>query len=213
MPSSYLITQSNRRVDIPEPLPGQIHIEDVSVHLSRIPRFVGATNRFFSVAQHSLEVAYLCAAIVQNRNSNGAPTDDLTDLMREGLLHDGHEYLLSDIPSPVKRLLPDYKRLVEGPLDRRIRSVFGLAKMMPADVHLADSMALLLEDQHLRMGHISTCVGHEVALDWISRLSDPATTGNNWYQLAIKVLYSKWTPEEASRNFLAEYERLYGTAV
>jgi uncharacterized protein len=207
MPSSYLITQSNRRVDIPEPLPGQIHIEDVSVHTGRIPRFVGATNRFFSVAQHSVEVAYLCAAIAAYR---GEPIEQP---MREGLGHDMHEYLLSDIPSPVKRLLPDYKRLVEGPLDRRIRSVFGLAKMMPADVHLADSMALLLEDQHLRMGHISTCVGHEVALDWINRLSDPATTGNNWYQLATKVLHSKWTPEEASRNFLAEYERLYGTIV
>lgn len=133
--------------------------------------------------------------------------------MREALIHDAHEYLLSDIPSPVKRLIPDYKRLVEGPLDRRIRSVFGLAKIMPSDTHLADSMALLLEDQHLRMGHISTCVGNEVALDWIGKLSDDQAKGYNWYQLAYRTLRQDWYSTEAADQFMQEYHRLYTVTV
>lgn len=43
----YMTTASGRKVFIPHPLPGQIVIEDVALHLARVRRFVGACPRYF----------------------------------------------------------------------------------------------------------------------------------------------------------------------
>ena len=65
-----------------------ICIEDIAHHLSNICRFTGA-GPFYSVAQHSVQVSWLC------RGSR--------EFALAGLLHDAAEAYLNDMASPVKR--------------------------------------------------------------------------------------------------------------
>lgn len=86
-----MITYTGRRVEIPKPLPGQVCIEDVAAHLSRIPRFAGATQQLWCVAAHSLH----CASLAEREGFG-------PDAQLAALLHDAHEAYCSDIPSPFK---------------------------------------------------------------------------------------------------------------
>mgnify|MGYP002126635650 CR=1 FL=1 len=86
-----MITYTGRRVEIPQPLPGQVCIEDVAVHLARIPRFAGATQYPWCVAAHSMHCASLAEA-------EGFPKE----AQLAALLHDAHEAYCADIPSPFK---------------------------------------------------------------------------------------------------------------
>lgn len=66
-------------------------IEDIGLALSRVPRFAGHTRRWWTVAHHVLWLE-------DYAKHNGA-TDDI----RLGvLLHDAHEAVFGDIPSPFK---------------------------------------------------------------------------------------------------------------
>ena len=86
-----------------------ICIEDIVHGLSGELRFGGQSPNRITVAQHSVWVA-----------------EKLPDHLKlAGLLHDASEAYLKDIPSPVKDLLPDYKRL-EHDLMCVIADVFGL---------------------------------------------------------------------------------------
>ena len=87
-----MITHSGRRNDLPSPQRGQVHIGDVAVQLSRIPRFVGATLEPWNVAAHSLH----CSALAE---ADGASLQ----AQLAALLHDAHEAYMGDIPSPFKQ--------------------------------------------------------------------------------------------------------------
>lgn len=91
-------------VDVSDPTPDQFCIEDIAHALSMQPRFGGHLPIFYSVAQHSMQ----CALDVPE------------DFSIEALLHDASEAYLCDIPSPIKKLLPDYKKI-----ERRIMKVIA----------------------------------------------------------------------------------------
>lgn len=88
---SWMISYTGRRVQIPAPAPGEVCIEDVAVHLSRLPRFAGATQQPWCVAAHSLH----CASLAERQGFG-------PDAQLAALLHDAHEAYCSDIPSPFK---------------------------------------------------------------------------------------------------------------
>lgn len=119
----FMHTFSGQRIDLPEPKPGQIKIKDVAHHLSRLPRFCGATKTGWNVAAHSLHVAHLAAR-------DGA--DDA--LILAALLHDGHEFLLSDIPSPIKALIQADSPDGYGPL-KRLENKLQRATLMQLQGH------------------------------------------------------------------------------
>lgn len=88
-----LQTCSGRYVHPLRPDPEQIHLGDIFHHLSHLCRFAGAVRGFYSVGRHSLNVCdYLRAT--------GAPLD----VQAWGMLHDAPEYLLVDIPRPLKHM-------------------------------------------------------------------------------------------------------------
>lgn len=91
-------TASGAFVDIVDPQVETIKLEDIAHALSLTCRFVGQCSQFYSVAEHSWNVARLL---------DGTPLR----VQLAGLLHDASEAYLADIPSPVKSLLPDYKAL------------------------------------------------------------------------------------------------------
>jgi uncharacterized protein len=95
----WVWTASGREINLKQPNPNNLTIDDIATHLSRINRFNGATWRPYSVAQHSVAVSdYLVASGVEAQ--------------RAGLLHDAHEAYIGDITRPIA----DY--LESGRLDR-----------------------------------------------------------------------------------------------
>lgn len=97
-------TRSGRRLYLHNPSPAQIHINDIAHGLAHQCRFNGQTNKFYSVAQHSVIVASILPP----------------ELKLAGLLHDAAEAYLGDIVQPLKELLPDF-----GSIEARFADVIG----------------------------------------------------------------------------------------
>lgn len=118
---------SGRRLDLLDPSPLDIEIEDIAHGLARVARWNGQTTgeHAFSVAQHSLVVEEICVHL----------RPDLDPRWRlAALLHDASEYVIGDMISPFKAALGyDYKA-VEHRLEQAIHIRFGLPARTPADI-------------------------------------------------------------------------------
>lgn len=116
---------SGRRLDLLDPSPFDIEIEDIARGLARVARWNGQTSgdHAFSVAEHSVIVA----DILTQLHPRCSREDQLT-----ALLHDAAEYVIGDMISPFKTALGlDYKAF-EARLEEAIHLRFGLpAKMDP----------------------------------------------------------------------------------
>lgn len=118
---------SGRRLDLLDPSPLDIEIEDIAHGLARVARWNGQTvgEHAFSVAQHSLVVEEICVHL----------EPDLDPRWRlAALLHDASEYVIGDMISPFKAALGyDYKAF-EHRLEQAIHIRFGLPARTPAEV-------------------------------------------------------------------------------
>ncbi|HEX7947913.1 MAG TPA: HD family hydrolase [Phenylobacterium sp.] len=115
---------SGRRLDLLDPSPMDIEIEDIAHGLARVARWNGQTvgEHAFSVAQHSVVVEEIVAHI----------RPDIEPRWRlAALLHDASEYVIGDMISPFKAALGyDYK-LFEERLENAIHTRFGLPAKTP----------------------------------------------------------------------------------
>lgn len=133
---------SGRRLDLLNPSPDDIEIEDIAHGLARVARWNGQTvgAHAFSVAQHSLLVERIA----------GALNDDWpADWRLAALLHDAPEYVVGDLISPFKTAIGlDYKAF-ELRLLGAIHQRFGLPANLPTDVQAqikaADRIAAYFE--------------------------------------------------------------------
>ena len=119
--------QSGRRLDLLDPSPMDIEIEDIAHGLARVARWNGQTTgeHAFSVAQHSVVVEEVVAHI----QPQIPPRWRLA-----ALLHDASEYVIGDMISPFKAALGvDYK-VFEERLETAIHVRFGLPAKTPAAV-------------------------------------------------------------------------------
>ncbi len=110
---------SGRRLDLLDPSPLDIEIEDIAHGLARVARWNGQTigTHAFSVAQHSMIVEEICRKIAPDWNKQ---------LRLMALLHDAPEYVIGDMISPFKAALGlDYKAF-EAKLEAAIHMRFGL---------------------------------------------------------------------------------------
>ncbi len=135
--TDWIETGSGLHYHFLAPQPNEITIEDIALALANKCRFSGHTQ-FFSVAEHSVCVAYRLPS----------------ELRLAGLLHDAAEAYLGDIPSPIKKHLPDYKAL-EAINEYVIAEKFGvmLTPEQQAEVKLADRRALFTEAHFLLPSH------------------------------------------------------------
>jgi hypothetical protein len=108
---SSITTLSGKFFDILKPEEYEYDIEEIATALSNLCRYTGHVNTFYSVAEHSV----LVSRIVPER------------LALAGLLHDASEAYLGDVSSPLKKLLPEYKR-IEDRVQRAIEELLDLAK-------------------------------------------------------------------------------------
>jgi uncharacterized protein len=145
-PRAWQRMLSGRRLDLLDPSPLDIEIEDIAHGLARVARWNGQTkgDHAFSVAQHSVLVASLAGDLW--------PRTSPADLLG-ALLHDAPEYVIGDMISPFKTALGVDYRQFEGRLDAAIRLRFGLAPRMPDEVRArvkqADQAAAFYEATRL----------------------------------------------------------------
>jgi 5'-deoxynucleotidase YfbR-like HD superfamily hydrolase len=118
---------SGRRLDLLDPQPADIAIEDIAHGLARVARWNGQTlgTHAFSVAQHALVVTDIAAAL--------RPDTERRWLLA-ALLHDAPEYVIGDLISPFKAAVGlDYKAF-EIRLLAAIHRRFGLPERLPEPV-------------------------------------------------------------------------------
>jgi uncharacterized protein len=133
---------SGRRLDVLDPSPLDVEIEDIAHGLARVARWNGQTRgeHIFSVAQHSLLVEAINTHLEPEMS---APWRLMT------LLHDAPEYVIGDIISPVKAAVGESYKSVELRLLAAIHIRFGLPPETPAALHRkikrADQIAAFLE--------------------------------------------------------------------
>ena len=116
---------SGRRLDLLDPSPLDIEIEDIAHGLARVARWNGQTtgDHAFSVAQHSLIVEQIAGFIAPDLSAGER-------LM--ALLHDAPEYVVGDMISPFKNALGVNYRAFEDRLERAVHIRFGLPPKTPA---------------------------------------------------------------------------------
>jgi uncharacterized protein len=118
-PRAWQRMLSGRRLDLLDPSPLDIEIEDIAHGLARVARWNGQTvgDNIFSVAQHSL----LVEAISGHLHPYLPAASRLTVL-----LHDAAEYVLGDVISPFKAVIGDPYKAVEARLTSAVYLRFGL---------------------------------------------------------------------------------------
>jgi len=126
-PRAWQRMLSGRRLDLLDPTPVDIEIEDIAHGLAFVARWNGQTagDHAYSVAEHSLLVTDIFG-----RMQPKAPVK----WQLAALLHDAPEYVIGDMISPVKAAVgPDYEALDER-LTAAIHIRFGLPAKIPATV-------------------------------------------------------------------------------
>lgn len=133
-----ILTRSGRYLNLLDPQPSSIDIDDIAWALAHINRYTGHTSVAYSVAEHSIRVAELLKA------EGYTPKAQLA-----GLLHDATEAYLGDVSSPLKALLPEYKA-IEAHLETMVELRFQVLIADRPEVKAAD-MALLCAERHALM--------------------------------------------------------------
>ncbi len=120
-PRAWQRMLSGRRLDLLDPSPLDVEIEDIAHGLARVARWNGQTvgAHIFSVAQHSLLVEKVAGAL--------DPALGRADRLFM-LLHDAPEYVIGDMISPFKAVIGDAYKSVE----HRILGAILLRFSLPA---------------------------------------------------------------------------------
>ncbi|MFT6169195.1 MAG: 5'-deoxynucleotidase YfbR-like HD superfamily hydrolase [Celeribacter sp.] len=117
---------SGRRLDLLDPTPMDIEIEDIAHGLAFVARWNGQTRGdwAYSVAEHSVLVEQIFRSLY--------PSEPIKWQLA-ALLHDAPEYVIGDMISPVKAAIgPDY-----GDLDDRLTAAIHIRFGLPAKIPVA----------------------------------------------------------------------------
>ncbi|MFC3613378.1 HD domain-containing protein [Lutimaribacter marinistellae] len=126
-PRAWQRMLSGRRLDLLDPTPVDIEIEDIAHGLAFVARWNGQTRGDFaySVAEHSLLVEALFRRL--------EPTAPAKWCLA-ALLHDAPEYVIGDMISPVKSAVGSGYEKLDDRLSAAIHIRFGLPATVPAAV-------------------------------------------------------------------------------
>lgn len=92
---SFILTRGGDRFKVGDPESYVPDLFTVGQTLSRIPRFNGHHDKIYTVAHHCMAGAW------------ALQDEGLHTAAALFLVHDAHETILGDVPSPVKKYLPD----------------------------------------------------------------------------------------------------------
>lgn len=185
---------SGRRLDLLDPSPLDIEIEDIAHGLARVARWNGQTSgdHAFSVAQHCLLVEELCCHFKPNIDIH---------LRRAALLHDAAEYVVGDMISPFKAALGiDYKAF-EDRLMQAIHIRFGL----PAHLTLESQKLIKRADKASAFLEATQLAGFE-DMEAAKLFTRPRGLSG---QAAVKFLkLEPWPVLQAQEKFLKTFAKL-----
>ena len=190
-PRAWQRMLSGRRLDLLDPSPLDIEIEDIAHGLARVARWNGQTSgsTIFSVAQHSLLVE-ACARTAD-------PGLDNTDLLA-ALLHDAPEYVIGDMISPFKAVIGSNYKDVEHRLLAAIHIRFGLAPSLPDGlvkaIKAADRAAAWIEATRL-----AGFTESEANKFFGGQRLDPSLIGD---------FMDSWSADQAKQRFVDRFEIL-----
>lgn len=171
--SSKIRTFTGKYVDPVELDPADVEVRDIAHHLAAINRYTGATPDPYNVAQHSVIVAgYFRHMGWMERAA--------------ALFHDGSEYVLNDIASPVKRntKYPEYGGAYQKFEARAMEAIFdavGIDRKYLVSVHGGPIKA------------IDDLVFHREAASW-------------WGTIGFRDRIIPVSSRTAEKMFLNEYE-------
>lgn len=179
---------SGRRLDLIDPSPMDIEIEDIAHGLARVARWNGQTSgaHIFSVAQHTVLVECFAEA------ADPALT---RDSRLSVLLHDAAEYVVGDIISPFKAVLGDGYKDIEKRLLAAIHIRFGLPSQPSATltraIKRADQASAFYEATRLAGFSLTEATGF---------FGKPVPLPHG-----AEALLTPWDAETAKERFLASF--------
>ncbi|WP_375264545.1 HD domain-containing protein [Planktotalea sp.] len=137
---------SGRRLDLLDPTPVDIEVEDIAHGLAFVARWNGQTKGDFaySVAEHSL--------LVETLFTRMQPTAPIKWRLA-ALLHDAPEYVIGDMISPVKAAVGSGYGELDERLTAAIHIRFGLPAAIPVaikkQIKKADKVSARLEAEQI----------------------------------------------------------------
>jgi hypothetical protein len=185
---------SGRRLDLLDPSPIDVEIEDIAHGLARVARWNGQTSGdyTFSVAQHSL----LVLQIFKNQNKEN---NNISNLF--ALLHDASEYVMGDIISPFKVAMGgDYKKL-----ENRLLNAVHLRFSLPANPSLKIKKAIKSADNQAAFFEATNLAGFEK--DEASKLFKEPNIASFDIE-NFESLIRPWPTQEAQRRFKESFDIL-----
>lgn len=190
-PRAWQRMLSGRRLNLLDPSPLDIEIEDIAHGLARVARWNGQTigAHIYSVAQHSLLVDEIAGVY--------SPSVSLAT-RRAVLLHDAAEYVIGDMISPFKAVIGGAYRETEARILEAVLRRFDLpapmTKIASDLAKKADKAAAYLEAT--RLAGFSETEARPI-------FGEPPALGS-----AILALLAPWSAEEAKTRFLARFAEL-----
>ena len=136
-PRAWQRMLSGRRLDLLDPSPMDVEIEDIAHGLAFVARWNGQTRGEwpFSVAEHSLHVEEIFGRV--------SPDPCPARWRLAALLHDAPEYVIGDMISPVKAAVgPEY-----GALDDRLAAAIHIRFGLPASIPVKIKKQIKKADQ------------------------------------------------------------------
>jgi uncharacterized protein len=190
-PRAWQRMLSGRRLDLLDPSPFDIEIEDIAHGLARVARWNGQTRgpHPFSVAQHSV----LVEAIARHVRVDLPRTTCLTIL-----LHDAAEYVIGDMISPFKAVLGDAYKGVEARILAAVMLRFGLPAATPAAIH-----RLTKEMDAVAAYHEATLLAGFMPAE-AERFFGRAVS----LPSRIMAMLEPWTTERAEKTFRERFQAL-----
>ena len=174
-----IVTYTGVRYSLLNPRVEDVRIEDIAHHLSNICRYTGACRKFYSVAQHSWHVSFLCDP----------------ECAIEGLNHDSTEAYLTDVSGPLKHthIMSGYRDL-EKEHHGIICTALDISPYMHPSIKEADLRMYFTEVRDLMPPHP----------EWEITTNEGTAAKSNPYEFVINPL----PPETAERLFLSRYYEL-----
>ena len=112
---SWIYLYTGKKFDLEDIESNVLEFADFAHAICLIPRYTGNTTRPYTVGEHSVKGSLLRATTTLG-----------FECERAFLIHDFSEVVVNDIPSPVKRMLPEYVELEER-VQRQIFRELGVS--------------------------------------------------------------------------------------
>lgn len=142
----------NRSIDLLNPKPEDIFIEDIACALSKLCRFNGHILEFYCVAQHSC----ICVDLARK-----AGIEDKT-LLLSILLHDASEAYCGDVIKPLKNIIGKKYEIIESRITRAIDKKFKTKIIKEHDtIKLFDVVSYNLEKRLKKEKIAIKCLSHK----------------------------------------------------